>query len=319
MKTHSDPPQKKNFIGKAVSRVFGKQSSVQRDALYGYFFIAPQTLGFLLFVLGPIVAIFVFALQDRNLLTGTTTFIGLENFRTMLHDDPLFKKTLLNSLVFTAGLVPLNVTLALTLALMLSRKFFGMTFFRMLFFAPVVTSAVAWAIVWQFILQGEQGTLNQFLAMIGIDGPNWLREPNWAMVSIIVTRVFKNVGLNMIICMAAIADLPRELMESAQVDGASSWQVLRYITLPLLAPTTLMVTMLTVIGSLKVFDQILLMTAGGPSNATMVLVYYVYYQAFQFFEAGYGSALAVILFIVALALTLFQWSLRREVVYTEEE
>ena len=279
------------------------------NALHGYVFIGPQMLGFFAFVLGPLVAVFVFSLQDRDLLTGAVSFVGLKNYREIFA-DPLFYKVLLNSLVFTAGLVLLNITLALTLALLLSGSFRGVTAFRTVFFASVVTSAVAWAIVWRFILQGQQGVLNQFLGIVGIHGPNWLREPRWAMVSVIVARVLKNVGLNMTIYLAALKSIPHEYGEAAGVDGASGWQVLRSITLPLLASTTLFVAIITVNGALQVFDHILLMTAGGPENATNVLVYYIYRQAFQFFQIGYASALAVLLFFVALGLTVGQWLLR---------
>lgn len=280
------------------------------DPVYGYLFVLPQLLGFLVFVLGALAAVFVFSLQDRNLLSGAVRFVGLDNYRAMADSDPLFGQVLFNSLVFTAGLVPLNVALALGLALLLDRRFRGRAVFRGLFFAPVVTSAVAWAIVWRFLLQGEQGTLNQTLRLVGLEGPNWLREPAWAMTSVIVTRVLKNVGLNMVIFLAALQTLPRDCLEAARVDGADGRRLLRHIVLPLLAPTTFLVTVITVIGSLQVFDHIVLMTEGGPANATMVLVYYVYYQGFRAFETGYASALAVVLFCVALGLTVLQWKLR---------
>lgn len=282
----------------------------RREALYGYAFLSPQLFGFLLFVIGPLVAVFVYSLQTRNLLTGQIAFVGLQNYKDALFHNPLFWRVLLNSLIFAAGLVPFNMALALVLALLLSRPFRGVTFFRTMFFAPVVTSAVAWAIVWRFMLQGEHGTVNQFLGLVGIHGPNWLRQPAWAMVSVIGTRVLKNVGLNMIIYIAALQGIPREYSEAAAIDGANRWQVFRNITLPLLAPTTLVVSVITIVGSLKVFDQILLMTQGGPGNATMVLVYYIYQQAFQFFRTGYASTLAVTLFVVTLGLTLLQWTLR---------
>ncbi len=231
---------------------------------------------------------------------------------------PLFWKVLGNSLMFAAGLVPLNVGLALLLALMISQKLRGIVFFRTIFFSPVVTSAVAWAIVWRFLLQGEQGTINQYLAMIGIDGPNWLREPGWAMFSVIVTRALKGVGINMIIFLSAIINLPEDYYDAATVDGANGRQTFRHITLPLLAPTTLLVIILTLIGSFKVFDTIFLMTAGGPANATLVLVYYVYFQAFQFFETGYASGLSVILFLITFGLVILQWATRRRFVYYEQ-
>lgn len=286
-------------------------SLARKDALFGYLFIAPQVIGFLFFVFGPLLAVFYYSLHQRNLLTGTSIFVGLDNFQRAFMQDPVFTKVLLNTLIFTAGLVPLNIVLALTLALLLARQLPGVTFFRTLFFAPVVTSAVAWAIVWRFMLQGEQGTINQLLSLIGVAGPNWLREPNWAMVAVIVTRVLKNVGLNMIIYLAAIKTIPEEYSDAARIDGATAWQILRWVKLPLLAPTTLLITVITIIGSLQVFDHILLMTAGGPSNATLVLVFYIYQQGFRFFATGYASMIAVVLFLITLALTIVQWFLRQ--------
>lgn len=293
-------------------------SLAQKDAMFGYLFVLPQVIGFLLFVVAPVIAVFFFSFQERNILSGVMLPAEFANYARMVDgSDPIFAQVLGNSLIFTAGLVPLNLALALVLAVLLNRKLRGVTFFRTLFFAPVVTSAAAWAIVWRFILQGEDGTLNQILAMGGITGPNWLREPEWAMFSVIVTRVLKNVGLNVIIFLAALQAIPREYEEAAMVDGANGIQRFLRITIPLLSPTILLVTVLTVIGSLKIFDHIVLMTNGGPSNATTVLVYYIYFQAFKVFNTGYASALAVILFVLALSATLTQWFLRKRFVYSE--
>ena len=284
----------------------------------GYLFVLPRVLGFVIFVLGPLVAVFIFSLQNRNLLSGKIEFAGLQNYATMLFEDPVFKQMGVNTLTFTAGLVPLNVLLALALAILLAPQFRGVTAFRTIFFAPIITSTAAWIIVWTFILQGQQGPLNQFLALFGVEGPNWLREPASAMFSVIITRVIKNVGLNMVIFLAALQDLPREYVEAARVDGAGPWQVVRRIILPFLAPSIILVTVITVIGSLNVFDHILLLTNGGPSNATMVLAFYVYFNAFKAYEIGYASAVAVVLFLTALVLTIVQWSLRRRMVYLEQ-
>jgi multiple sugar transport system permease protein len=305
-------------FSKQLSHFLGKTSLARRDALYGLLFIMPQMLGFLMFVLGPLVAVFVFSTQNRGLLTPGVQFTGLANYERLLFADPLFWQVMGNTLLFAGGLVPLNVVLALVLALVVSQKLRGIIFFRTLYFVPVVTSAVAWAIVWRFLLQGERGTLNQVLTMLGIEGPNWLRDPGWAMFWVIFTRTLKGVGINMIIFLAAIMDLPGDLFDAASVDGANGWQRLRYITLPLLAPTTLLVTLLVMIGSLKVFDTIFLMTAGGPANATLVLVNYIYLVGFQFFESGYASALSVVLFLITLGLTLLQWGLRRRFAYNEQ-
>ena len=289
-----------------------------RDTIIGYLFITPQMFGFFAFVLGPMIAVFVYSLEDRNLLKNTVNFIGLQNYQTILTHDPLFIKALLNSLVFTVGIVTINVSLAMALALLLYRSIKGMTFFRTLFFSPVVTSMVAWVLVWSFMMQPESGTINQFLSFLGVQGPNWLHQPAWAMFSVIVVRVIKNVGLNMVILMAAVKDLPQEYMEAAQVDGANGWQVFRNITVPLLAPALILVTLLTMVGSLSVFDSILVMTNGGPNHATTVLAYYVYFEAFQVHQVGYASALAVILFLLILGVTVLQWSMRKRLDYHEQ-
>lgn len=291
-------------------------SLARRDALFGYLFVAPQTIGFLLLVLGPLLAVFVFSTQDRNLLSGTVESVGLQNYRFMLEDDPFFPTVVRNTIVFSAGLVPMNLILALTLALLLTQPLPGMTIFRALFFAPVITSTVAWAVVWRFMLQGDAG-INAFLAMIGIDGPNWLREPNWAMFSVIFTQVIKNVGLNTLIFMAALQNIPQDYNDAAGVDGANLLQRIRHITLPLLSPTIFLVLLLTLIGSLKIFDLIMLLTGGGPANSTNVLVYYIYFRAFRVFETGYASALAVVLFGAAFVITVGQWMLRRRLAYNE--
>ena len=224
---------------------------------------------------------------------------------------PDFWHVVRNSVIFAVGLVPLNMALALLLALALSRRFPGVIVFRTVFFAPVVTSAVAWAIVWKFLLQGEAGFINQILAQVGIDGPNWLREPNWAMAAVIVTRVIKMVGLNMILYIAALQAIPRDYEAAARLEGASGWQIFRWIVWPLLGPTTLVIMVITTIGSFKVFDHIYQMTGGGPENGTLVLAYYIYQQGFQFFDVGYASALAMIMFVIVMVLTIVQLVLRR--------
>lgn len=287
------------------------------DAIFGLACIAPQLTGFLLFVFYPLVMVFIYSAQSRNLLSGSVSFIGLNNYLQLFANDALFWKTIANTLIFTAGLVPLNIFLALLLALLTAKERKSNVFFRTVFFAPVVTSAVAWSIVWRFLLQGEQGIVNTVIASFGLHGPDWLREGGWAMSAVIGTRVIKNLGMNIIIYLAAVTNLPTELYEAARIDGAGIVQQFRKLTIPLLMPTTLMIAIITVIGSLKVFDQIMLMTGGGPDNSTMVLVYYIYYQGFQMFETGYASALASILFIIVLGLTIAQWSLRKKLAYQE--
>ncbi len=283
-----------------------------REAVEAWLFISPTLAGFLIFFLGPLIAVVFYSMTEWNLLTQQATFVGMENYVDALTRNPDFWHVMRNSLVFAIGLVPLNMSLALALALALSRPFAGVVFFRTVFFAPVVTSAVAWAIVWKFLLQGEAGAVNQLLAVVGIDGPNWLREPNWAMAAVIVTRVIKMVGLNMILYIAALQAIPRDYEAAARLEGASNWQIFRMIIWPMLGPTTLIIMVITTIGSFKVFDHIYLMTGGGPENGTMVLAFYIYEQGFKFFNIGYASALAMIMFVAVLILTIVQLALRRK-------
>jgi multiple sugar transport system permease protein len=297
----------------------GARAARRREGLAGALFVLPQALGFLLLVLVPAVLVGWYSLQERNLLLGTRSFAGLRNYLDIAA-DPLFFKTLGNTLVFSLGMVPLNIGLSLAAAVFLARGFGGAGFLRAAIFAPVVTSAVAWSIVWKFLLQGgDAGAVNRLLHFVGIAGPNWLREPGWAMASVIVTRVLKNMGMNVLILTGAMLNAPAEVIEAAAIDGARGWRMFSRIKVPLLSPTLLMVAVITVIGSLKVFDTIALMTSGGPQNSTMVLVYYIYYQGFQLFRTGYASAASVILFALILGLTLLQWRLRGRISWQERE
>lgn len=291
----------------------------RRDEAAGWLFVLPQTIGFLALVLVPTVLVILYSLEERNLLFGTRSFVGLRNY-VDLASDPLFFKTLGNTLTFSLGAVPLNILLSLFVAVFLAGRFRGAGFLQAAIFAPVVTSAVAWAIVWKFLLQGgDAGVVNRLLGLFGVEGPNWLREPGWAMASVIVTRVLKNLGMNVLMLTGAMLNTPPEILEAARIDGARGWRMFWSVKIPMLSPTLLMVIILTVIGSLKVFDSIKLMTNGGPENATMVLVYYIYFQGFQLFKTGYASAASVVLFIIILALTLAQWRLRGRISWQEKE
>ena len=290
-------------------------AAVRRDWLVGYAMVAPVVLGALAFVVLPLCMVVWYSLHEWNVLANTFTFVGAENYARMAADDGL-TDALLASLWFSVGLVVLNIVLALLLAVLLDQRLPGTTTFRTFFFSPVVVSLVAWTIVWSFLLQADGG-INGFLALLGVDGPNWLRHPTTAMVSVIVVQVFKNVGLNMILFLAALQGVPEELQEAARLDGAGAWRRFRSITLPLISPTILLVSIITIVGSLEVFAQIDVLTGGGPGSSTTVLVYYLYQQAFQFNEFGYASAIAVLLFVIVLVLTLLQWQSRKRWVFHE--
>jgi multiple sugar transport system permease protein len=277
--------------------------------------VAPVVLGALAFVVLPLGMVVWYSLHEWNVLAGTFTFAGADNYQRLVSDGGL-SDALLASLWFSIGLVVLNIVLALLLAVLLNQRLPGTTTFRTFFFSPVVVSLVAWTIVWSFLLQADGG-INGFLALLGVDGPNWLRHPTTAMVSVIVVQVFKNVGLNMILFLAALQGVPEELQEAARLDGAGAWRRFRSITLPLISPTILLVSIITIVGSLEVFAQIDVLTGGGPGNSTTVLVYYLYQQAFQFNDFGYASAIAVLLFVIVLVLTLLQWQSRKRWVFHE--
>ncbi len=287
----------------------------RRDQLTGYLFITPALIGAIAFVFVPLVLVVWYSLHEWNVLADTFDFVGTGNYRR-LAEDPNMPAVLRATALFSAGLVVLNLALALLLAVLLNQRLRGTTFFRMLFFSPVVVSLLAWTIVWNFLLQ-DNGGVNGLLDAAGIEGPNWLRSGWSAMAAVIVVQVFKNVGLNMVLFLAALQGVPQELYEAARTDGASSWTVFRRITLPLISPTILLTSIITVVGSLQVFAQISVLTQGGPGTSTTVLVYYLYQQAFQFHAFGYGATLSVLLFGIVLALTVLQWQMRKRWVFHE--
>ncbi|MEJ8856813.1 sugar ABC transporter permease [Variovorax robiniae] len=288
----------------------------RRDALAGYLFAGPQLAGTLVFVLVPLALVFWYSLHEWNVLANTFEYTGLQNYEQLLQ-DPSLLGVLLASALFSGGLVVLNMSLALLLAVLLNQKLAGIAVFRTLFFSPVVVSLVAWTIVWGFLLQNNGG-INGMLGLLGIQGPNWLRAPGTAMVSVIVMQVFKNVGLNMVLFLAALQGVPRELYEAARIDGAPRFAQFRRITLPLISPTILLTSIITIVGSLQVFAQIAVLTQGGPGVSTTVLVYYLYQQTFQFHRFGYGSTLAIVLFAIVALLTLAQWQMRKRFVFHEQ-
>ncbi|MEU4535887.1 sugar ABC transporter permease [Streptosporangium sp. NPDC023825] len=287
----------------------------RRDNLVGYLLVAPQLLGSLLFVLLPLGLVLWYSLHEWNVLAGTFEFVGGENYDRLLA-DPNLREVLGGTALFSVGLVVLNLGLALVLAILLNQRLRGTIFFRTVFFSPVVVSLVAWTIVWQFLLQ-DDGGLNGLLATAGVDGPNWLRGEGTAMLSVVVVQVLKNVGLNMVLFLAALQGVPGQLYEAAELDGAGAWTRFLRITVPLISPTILLTSIITVVGSLQVFAQIAVLTQGGPGMSTTVLVYYLYQQAFQFHHFGYGATLSVLLFAIVALLTVVQWRMRRRWVFHE--
>lgn len=289
----------------------------RREAITGYLFTLPQLLGFLAFVIGPMIAVVWFSMTDYQSLTGETVFVGLDNVRE-LANDPRLPEILRTTFIFVALFVPCGLLLGLLLAVLVNQDIPGIKWFRGIYFMPTLVSIAAWTIVWQFMLL-PNGAINIFLRLFGIDGPVWLRESNLALVCVIVVQLLKGAGINMLIFLAALQGVPKDLVEAAKIDGASRWVIARKVTLPLISPEILMVAILMIIGAFKTFQLILLLTEGGPGYSTSVLAYYVYDRAFKANEFGYASALALLLFAILLLITAFTWQLRKRLVFHESD
>ncbi|WP_030159165.1 carbohydrate ABC transporter permease [Glycomyces sp. NRRL B-16210] len=288
----------------------------RRDNLAGFLFAGPQLAGTLVFVLLPLGLMFWYSFHEWNVLAGGFRFTGAENYERLVQ-DPALPGVLGATAAFSVGLVALNLSLALVLAILLDQKLRGTILFRTIFFSPVAVTLVAWTIVWRFLLQ-DDGGINGLLSVVGAEGPNWLRGETTAMAAVIVVQVLKNVGLNMVLFLAALQGVPKELYEASTIDGAGAWTRFRRITMPMISPTILLTSIITVVGSLQVFAQIDVLTKGGPGTSTTVLVYYLYQNAFQFHDFGYGATLSVLLFAIVLVLTVIQWQMRRKWVVHED-
>ena len=288
----------------------------RNETIAGYLFLLPNFLGFLAFSLFPILASFALTLTDWNLI-GERKFVGLDNFRRLLSDE-LFWKTARNTFYYTVAAVPAGVFIAFWLALLLNRQMRGVVFFRTIFFLPHVTLTVAIALVWAWIYHPELGLLNFGLSLVGIDGPRWLQSTAWAMPAVVIMSNWKGIGYAMLVFLAGLQAIPQDLVEAATVDGASWFQRLRHIVVPLLAPTTFFILVTSFIGAMQAFDQFYVMTQGGPAYSTTTLVMYVFQNGFQWFRMGYAATVAVALFACIFAVTALQWRFGQAWVYGNE-
>jgi multiple sugar transport system permease protein len=304
------------FARTGRSRRLTSPSLRARESVYGILFVAPQLVGYLVFLLGPIAAIFWFSLFRWNIVWGTFDYIGLDNYRTLL-TSPEVEQVARVTLVFGILFVPLTVVGGLVIALAVNHHTRLFVSLRSFYFIPVVIALAAWALVWQLVLQ-PTGLINGILESLGLDRVAWLRDPTIALLALILVNVFKVLGFSMVLFLAALQTVPEDLREAARTDGASEWRVLRTITLPLIAPFTFMVTILLTIASFKSFATNFLLTQGGPGLATTTWTLYIYRQGMQLFEMGYASSLAVVLFLLVLVVTILQFVARRKWVYEGE-
>jgi multiple sugar transport system permease protein len=265
-----------------------------------YWFMLPYLVFFLALRLGPSLAGLGISFTNWQ-VGGTTKFVGLANFRAMPNDARLLD-AIKNTVVFTVLTVPLLIALSLALALLLNQRRRGRTFGRVAAFTPYVMMSTVIGILWTWILEKDFGLLNAYL---GWKIP-WLVDSDVAMYSVVITTVWWTVGYDMVLFLAGLQDIPRQVYEAAQIDGANKFQTFRHVTIPMLAPTIFLVLLLSVTNSFQVFDQVYVMTAGGPGTATLTLVQYIYTVAFQFQKFGYGSAVALLLFVILVGFALLQ-------------
>ncbi|MDC9824863.1 sugar ABC transporter permease [Devosia sp. ZB163] len=266
--------------------------------------LGPSLAGMFVFLMLPVASSFVLSFSSWDLI-GEIQWIGLDNYWKALA-DPAVLGALRNTVTFIAGYMPATVGIALGLALLLNRRIRGRVVFRAIYFVPVVTSWVAVSLIWKWLLNPQYGLVNVALGWLGFKGPGWLFDPQWAMTGVILTSIWKDIGFVTVIYLAGLQDIPEHLYEAASLDGATPWQRFRHITLPMLMPTTFFVTTISLISSFQVFDQVWVMTQGGPAGATSVMVELIYKNAFSYYQMGYASAISWVLFALIFAVTIAQ-------------
>ena len=292
-----------------------------RENIEGYLFISPWILGMVFFALGPILASFGLAFTRWNLFTEPE-YVGWANFQKLAH-DPLFYKSVFNTIYYTVFAVPLGLVLALGLAMLVNHRLRGVNFFRTAFFLPNVVAGIAMLLLWKWLFDPNFGLINLFLdwtglmaalEWIGLGRPQWISSRTGAMPGMIFMSIW-GLGGSMMIFLAGLQNIPRELIEAAELDGAGPWKRFRYVTLPLLTPTIFFLMMVGVIASLQIFNQAYVMTQGGPAHATLFYVLYLFQTAFERFQMGYACAMALVLFIITLIVSLIQLAMGKKWVH----
>ncbi|UUZ84912.1 sugar ABC transporter permease [Paenibacillus sp. P26] len=265
-------------------------------------------IGVTVLVLLPILATFILSFADWNFVVGFKGFkwVGLDNFQKLVH-DMTFLKSFRNNAVFLLT-VPVCLILSIILAIVIDKYVYLKGFFKVAYFMPYISSTVAVAIVWQVLFHPSMGPVNRFLMALGVaDPPKWIADPDYALVSVMMISVWMSIGFNLIVYIAALQSIPRDLYEAADIDGANGWTKFRRITLPMLSPTTLFLMITGFISTFKVFDLIAVLTQGGPMQSTSLIVWYLYDTAFINLKLGYASSMATVLFFCVLLITLIQW------------
>lgn len=297
-----------------VKKIPGRNIYNRGDFVSALLFLSPTLIIFSLFILFPVFFSFYLSFQKWNMFSGDATFVGLDNYIRMFQSEE-FWLVLKNTAVYTFGTIPLNMALSLWVAYILNKKIIGKKFLRTAFFAPVVISPVAAAVIWRWLYDPNFGLVNYFINILGFDSVNWLNDPTAAMFALIIVGVWKTFGINMVLFSAGLQGIPESYYEAADLDGASKWSKFWHITVPLLSPTTFFIMIMSMISSFQVFDIVYVLTSGGPLGSTKVLVFNVYEYAFKFFEMGYASAISYFLFAILFVLTMAQVRYMKNRVY----
>jgi multiple sugar transport system permease protein len=292
-----------------------RRRKLSREALWGYIFVAPWIVGFLIFTLGPVVASFGLSFMDYELISAPT-WRGLRNYTELIGQDRLFGLSLYNTVYYTLFSVPLGIIVAFLLALLLNVQLRGMNIYRTVFYLPAVTSGVAVSLLWIWLFNPQFGLINYLLRSIGLPAPGWLVDPAWSKPAFILMSVW-GVGGTVVIFLAGLQGVPRQLYEAAEIDGANTLQRFRHVTVPMMTPVIFFNMIVGIIGSFQVFTSAYVMTQGGPRESTLFYVLYLFRQGFRLLRMGYAAAMAWILFIIIIVLTLIQLRLSKRWVYYE--
>lgn len=288
-----------------------KFSLKKQESITAWLFILPTLIGFSIFTFGSIIYSFFISLTDWDLLTPSK-YIGFSNYLEIFKDAD-FWQCMYNTVYFVVALVPSVLVLSMFIAIIINKRAKSLSnFFRVSFFMPSVTSTVAVSMVWLWMFNPDSGIFNNVLHMVGLNGPRWLEDPNWAKPALIVMRVWQMCGYYMIMFLAGLQTIPENLYEAAEVDGATKWQKTKNITIPMLANTTFVVAIMLVIEAFNIFEAIFVMTDGGPAGSTNTIMYYIYSSGFKLYRMGYASALAWVFFAILFILTLVQFKFKKE-------
>ncbi|WP_035778184.1 sugar ABC transporter permease [Arthrobacter sp. 35/47] len=281
----------------------------RQEHLTALAFVALPVIGFLLFTLYPMLFSVYASFTNWNGLTAPV-FSGLDNYIAMVK-DPYFLEAMYNTFFLMLG-IPIGLVISLALALAMNRKMRGSTFFRTVYYVPVISSIAAVAILWQWAFNGDFGLINQILALVGIDGPNWLQDTATVKPALIVMAIWKGLGFSMLLYLAALQSVPRHLYEAAALDGAGAWKQFRHITVPMVRPVTFFLVVTSVIGGSQVFVEINIMTpTGGPEFSSATIVWYIWQKAFDNLQMGYASAMSIVLGLMVFLITFIQFRLNR--------